>query len=245
MNKETHTSEHGQYSIQEKILENIRTEKIHMRPKFYFTLVFIALVLVSVFVFCITAFIFSYIVFSVRASSDLFLLGFGFRGFILFLLFFPWVYVILNIILICLLEWLVRRFSFGYKHSIVLVFAVITVVLLSVSLLVEYFDTQKKIHYGIEKVAHEQKMPLIRDMYTKLRRPPQHGRGLCRCVVVGIDGNTLTLVDDDPNIGTTTMVKILLPDNYSTSTLQVGDNVFVVGEVRDGQIHAFGIREMK
>jgi len=245
MNEETHTTEHVHHSMQEKILENIRGEKIHMRPKFYFTLVFIALVLVSIFVFFITAFIFSYIVFSMRASSDLFLLGFGFRGFILFLLFFPWIYVLLDIILIGLLEWLVRRFSFGYKHSVIFVLVGILVILLSGSLLVEQFDTHKRLHSGIERVAREQNIPVIGGMYTQVRRQPSHDRGLCRCIITGIDGSTLTLVDDDPIMGTTTMIKIFLPDNYSTSTLEVGDSVFVVGEVRDGQIHAFGIREMK
>src|SRR4051812_23632551 len=103
MNKDTN---HSKDSLRDSILSRIKTEQIAMRPRLYFTLQLAAVAVVALSTLLCTIFIFNFIVFSIRINGHDAFLQFGARGLSNFLLFFPWVILVLDIALVALLEWL-------------------------------------------------------------------------------------------------------------------------------------------
>lgn len=103
------------HNLKDRILGEIRQGKVNMRPRLYFTLTVAALVLVSFVVLVISVFIFNFILFSIRLNHQDSLLGFGPRGWGVFLAFFPWTLLLIDIALVLVLETLLRRFRFGYR----------------------------------------------------------------------------------------------------------------------------------
>jgi hypothetical protein len=81
-------------------------------------------------------------------------------------------------------------------------------------------------------------------VYGHARRPLPPGEGVCLCVVRTIEGSTLTLQDTR---GTSTITVILPPDDprATTTGLQIGDRVFIAGDLDDGgTIRAFGLHKL-
>ncbi len=228
--------------IQETVLEKIRCNEITMRPKFYHFMKVVVFILVTFLILVISVFIFSFILFSIRASSQLFLLGFGLRGIVVFFVLFPWFLCILDIVLICVLELLLRHFRFGYRRSAIYLLGGILVVMISLGFLLE----RVRFHEGLLDISeHHRLLFPLGEMYAHTRALPAHEQGLCRCVITAISVDSLILRDDDSSYGTTTEFVVALPLSFVTDTFVVGDRVFVAGTVIDGKAQAFGIQKMK
>lgn len=101
--------------LKDRILEEIRHGKVAMRPRAYFVLQVSALAVVALAALVTSVFIFNFIVFSLRVNHEDLLLGLGPRGWGAFIAFFPWTLLVLDIMLVLALEFLVRKFSWGYK----------------------------------------------------------------------------------------------------------------------------------
>lgn len=115
--------------LQEKILQKIREGEVVMRPKLYFTLRAVALVLVTLAVLALSVFICNFIFFTLRLNGHESLLSRP-GGLFLFLRFFPWGLVVLDVALVFLLEWMLRQFKFAYQRpTLYLSLALVAVVL--------------------------------------------------------------------------------------------------------------------
>lgn len=101
--------------LKDRILAEIRSGQVAMRPRAYFVLQVIALIVVALAALAVSVFLFNFIVFSIRLNRVDTLLGVGPRGWFAFLTFFPWSQLALDVLLVLVLEWLVRKFSWGYK----------------------------------------------------------------------------------------------------------------------------------
>jgi hypothetical protein len=231
-------------SIKETILEKIKNEKLEQRPKLYFTLKIVLLAVLSLAILAITIFIFNFIFFSIRLNSQDELLGFGPRGVLAFLWFFPWSWFILDLIFIAFLQSLLRKFQFGYRVPVVYLLGG----LILVTLLVAYvFDRGSHLNERILIRAEGHHLPPPFEMvYHGARRPVSPRNGICRCTVVDIFQNQMVVADN--RFGTTTLFNVILPENNprATSTsLQKGDTVFIAGELKDGVIQAFGVKKVQ
>lgn len=105
-------------NFKERILKNIETEDIKAYSKTHFLLRVILLIAVTIVTLIISVFLFNYVFFSLRISGHESLLGFGPQGVVPFLEFFPWPFLVVDIALIIILEWLLRKFRFGYRSPI-------------------------------------------------------------------------------------------------------------------------------
>src|ERR1035437_2572491 len=108
--------------IKNSVLQKIRLGEIHKRPRVYFIIQIISMTVIAFLTLITSLFAISFILFSIHESGELFLLGFGARGFITFLSLFPWFTLCITIVLIFLLEWLMRHFKFNYHRSVLTVF---------------------------------------------------------------------------------------------------------------------------
>lgn len=227
-------------NTKERILQKIRSQEISMRPKLYFTLQLSALAAVAFLILVFSVFIFNFLLFTIRINSHDALLGFGPRGFAAFLYFFPWELLALDIALIVALQWMLRTFKFGYQTPA----AYLLLGLLAASALFGFaLDRGTVLNDRFLDEADRHELGPFNDLYGHARRPLPPGQGVCRCIIVGIEGSTLTVQDSR----STTTLKVLLPPNEprATSTgLQVGDIIFVAGDLDQGNIRAFGVHRL-
>lgn len=115
--------------LKQKILTKIREGEVVMRPRFYFTLKAAALALVALAVLALSVFICNFIFFMIRLNGHESLLAHP-GGFFLFLRFFPWELLALDVALVLFLEWMLKRFKFAYqKPTLYLALALVVVVL--------------------------------------------------------------------------------------------------------------------
>lgn len=236
-----HEKKHTNETLRDKIMGQIKSEHISMRPRLFFTLQLAAVVLVSILVLLISVFIFNFILFSIRINSHDAFLSFGPRGIMAFLMFFPWGFLIFDAALICILEWLLRRFKFGYRLPILYVLGALLVITFATGFAVDR-GTGFNERLMIREEGGRYVPPPFNMMYGGARRPPHDG--ICRCTIKEIGEGTLVV--EDYHRGVTTTLQILLPANdpRATSTdLQVGDVVMVAGDRDEDTIRAFGVHK--
>ena len=213
-----------------------------MRPKIYFTLKVAALIVVALSVLVVSILLFNFILFTLRISGHESLLSFGPRGLLIFIQLFPWELLFIDIVLVTLLEWLLRQFRFGYKMPVLYLLTGIFVVTVFAGLLI---DRGTRINDDLLGRADRHELPLIGEFFEHARRPPPPGSGVCRCVVTAIDGNSITVYNAD--IGSSSVLTVLVPkdDPNATTSLKIGDVLFIAGDVHDSNIKAFGIHRFE
>jgi hypothetical protein len=101
-------------NFKERVLKRIEADDVKAYSKAHFALRMMLLIVVSILILLVSICLFSYICFSVRMSGHGSLSGPGQNGILTFLQFFPWTQLAIDIILVGLLQWLLRKFRFGY-----------------------------------------------------------------------------------------------------------------------------------
>jgi len=226
----------------QNILEKIHNNELTLKSKTYFRLRFALLIIVIVAIVVVTLFFLSFILFSLRASGQAALIGFGPTGWQVFLALFPWKLTILEIVLILLLEYLLRSFRFGYKVPVLyLLFGVVLLMGLS-AIAVD----QTPLHRILLEQADQNHLPYpFGSMYENTRRPPPQGYGIYKGTITAIGTSTATIELVNPmGIGTTTQIMVLLPASPlpDAQTIAVGEKVFVRGQLVHGAIRALEIK---
>ena len=230
--------------MKDKIMKEIKAGEIAMTPRAYFNMKMGALALLSFGVFLCSAFLFNFIVFSIRMSGQDALLGFGSSGWRAFFLFFPWPLLILDAVFIFLLQKLLREFRVGYSVPVLYLLGGLLGVALTTGVAFALATPlNERLH---EKRGHLPRP--MRALYDSAHRGPREGDGFCRCTILAIDGVTLTVEDTRPiaeGRATSTLAVILPPDNHraTTTNLSVGDVVLIAGKEENGVIQAFGVRK--
>lgn len=228
----------NEHSIKDKILSEIHSGHVAMRPKIYFTLQVMALVFVALATLAVSIFIFNFIVFSIRIQSQDALLGFGPRGWEIFLMSFPWSFLLLDTGLVLVLQWLIRQFRVGYAIPTLYVVGGLFVATTVFGFAVDRTTFNDRVYE-----RHGRGLPpFVGGLYEGAHRPPPMGSGVCHCTIVSIEGNVITVAD---NRNTTTTLTLILPPNdprATTTGLKIGDTIFIAGDEEDGTIRVFGIR---
>lgn len=220
----------------------IREGKLAMTPRMYFTLKFAALFVVALAVLAVSVLIINFLFFTLRINSHETLLGFGPNGWRIFALFFPWHLLAIDVGLIVLLQWLVRYFRIGYRVPVLYLIGGLLAAALVLGLTLDRGTPfNDALMEGAERLP-----PPFAAFYKGARKPPLPGSGVCRCMITAIEGNILTVEDTRPTqIGdATSTLTIVLPENdrrATTTSLKVGDIVFIAGEEDEGVIQAFGV----
>ena len=229
---------HLELQIQNGVLEKIRAGQVHMRPRIYFVARLMLTLLVAILALVISALVVSFVFFSVHESGEQFLLGFGSRGILTFLLLFPWASLLLDIVTLLVLEWLLQSFKFGYRISLLAVFLGI----FACSTILGILVTLTPLHSVLLNQADQGVLPVIGEMYESIR-DSHADRGIFRGSIRSIQGNKIVLVHDDRDHDSDDgMQTIILPANYPP--LNVGDRVYVFGSPSGGVIQAQGIKKL-
>ncbi len=225
-------------NLKEEILEKIRKGEVKMRPKAFFLAKIALLVFVAFVTFLVSVLLVSYTWFNLRAGGYILLLSFGGRGLFEFFILFPWFLLLIDVMLILFLDSLLKRFKFGYHHPVLFVFlASIFVITLAGS-----FVNMTSFHKNIMQMAENKKLPIpgVGGFYTGLRGSHEES-GLFRGIIVSLATSSFVIRGRE---GTATF-QVFTPKGFGVITiLNVGDTVFVAGDVDGNTVHAYGIRRI-
>lgn len=220
--------------MQQKVLARVKAGDVRMRSRAYFLVRLIATIVVALIALSLSAFILSFIVFSIHASGQQFLLGFGMQGLITFLALFPWLHLAIDLALIVLLEWLLQGFRFGYRFSLLSVFAGV----FFASAILAFALGMTPLHQMLLDEA-DQGRPPLGGMYEHIR-DPHHELGIFRGTVLSVADGVAVLghddLDHDRDDGTW---QVHLPP--SAPAPRQGDRVFIFGTSTDHTINAYNI----
>lgn len=236
--------EDNKINIKDKILTDINCGKISMRPRLEFTMRFVALVVLASSILLLSIFILNFLAFSIRVSHHESLLGFGARGIFSFLLIFPWMLLALDIVLILALEWLVRKFEFGYKMPVLYLLGGLFTITIVSGLLVD-----RGTPFNDHMLAKSQSVPLPLGFYQHAKIVPPQGSGVCFCTVVSVEGNKIVVYDNRSEDNEEDTLTVFFPEDNNfeniTTTLKVGNTVLLAGDEKDGVVQAFGIQNIQ
>ena len=225
----------------DRVLEKIQNNELRQKPKSYFRLRFVALIVVAVAVLVVSVFFASFIIFSVEASGQASLFQFGLSGWEVFLLLFPWKLAILEAMLIVGLEWLLRSFSFGYKIPVLYLLAAVFAVMLISGVIVDVTPLHGEL---LAQADQHHLPPALDDFYEGARIPPPPGHNIFRGQIVSVATSTFMMALDNPaGLGTTTVIEVVILPGEDTNDIHAGERVFVEGELIDGTLHAHDVRD--
>lgn len=222
---------------QERVLEQIKDGSVRMHSRSFFVLRTIAVLVAAVGVFILSAFLASFIFFSLEEGGEQFLLGFGFKGVMAYLILFPWPLLVLDILGIFILRFVLRGFRPVYGVS----FATVLGILVALSVAFALGINSTPLHDILEEHAGNDDLPLIGQLYSDVRIPDED-KGEYRGKILSIDERVIVIFSDDhdhdEDDGTHT---VYVPESFDTSDLEVGDEIYVAGEREGDHIQAYGI----
>ena len=230
-----------QNQIQDEVLGRIRSGTLQMKPRLFFVGKTVLVIFVAVLILLISVWLISFISFGLRLSGNESLLGFGTRGSLMFLTVFPWWLAVVDLVLIASLTWLVRRFTFGYRSSVLSLIVVLIVGGIVSGFL---FDRETRFHdERFEEAEAGELFGPLESLYESAYSKAPEEHGIFRGFVLEVFENSFVLThddhDNDEDDGTWT---VRPPQSFDMKTIQPGDRVYVAGEREEGEIEAYGVR---
>lgn len=225
-------------SIIEKVNAQIASGRVHMHSRALFVLKRVVLALLAFLVFTTSMFIVNFMLFSIHMQSAEELLEFGPRGWYAFLLFFPWGLLIVDVLSTVLLVMLFRTFRFGYRVPLLYIFGVLIV---GATLFGFTLERHTPMNAFIMHRVDSDDVPEPVRMFGRMHTPPPPHEGTCHCEVVSIIDAEHFIVRDAFTGAEFTAV-VTDETHATTSNLNVGDKVFLAGEMEDGAFEIFGLK---
>jgi len=225
-----------QKSIKERVLEKIKSNRIKMRPRFYFVLKTVLLAVGFFVAGALVLFLISFISFHLRASGVWYLPSFGFRGLGIYLRLMPWFLILAGLILILILEILAKRFSFVWRRPII--YSLLTIIL--IALIGGFIIERTPFHQGLFFQARQGKLPFAGPVYRSFGMPRFHD--VQRGVVEEVIENGFKIRTFDYQLLTVVLAEeTQFPFGKE---IEKGDTVVVMGEREDDTVRAFGVRKI-
>ncbi len=233
-----------QNDLKKNILSKIDSGKIKMKPKIYFTAKTVIVLFAVIAAVVVLSFLVGFAVFSIRASSRLFLLGFGSAGIWTFLVTFPWLLLVTEIILLIFVDILLKYFKFAYKTPFIYLMAGTTVFVV----LISFFTSTIPVHETLYQEAIEQKIPIFETIYKDAKRPPEEN-GVFRGVIISVDDDAFTIFSDDydkdKDDGQQT-ISISKERLKYIPPIRIGDFAVVAcKQEKDGRCYLYGLKKLK
>ena len=228
--------------ITQEVLKKIECGEVKMRSKTYFVLKVGILMFITFITFVTSVILVSYLIFSMKVGGQFLLLGFGTKGIYRFLLILPWFLLVFNAFLLFFLDYLLRRFKFGYNSPLVYLFLGTLVFVTTFSFIVNYTS----FHKTMMSRAERRHVPVFGGFYGDLRKSHKN-EGILKGKVVSIGDDYIVIkhFDYDKDDGLDEE-KVYLPKGMNLgSFIKIGDDVFVAGDIASGtEIRAYGVRKM-
>ncbi len=222
-------------ALAQKILEKLKSDKVKMRPKIYFILKAVLIILGILVVALFVLYLLSFIVFVMRANGIWYLHSFGFPGIRASLTLLPWLLIFISVLLIFVLEVLLKRFSFAYRRPVFYSLLGIIIFAALGSFIIDRTSFHPAMFSRAQKGTFPIGGPLSREFGMAKSRDVHRG------IVSEIIDNGFVLKTPD---GSNLSVIITPETRFPLGTdIKEGDSVIVFGKRDDGTVKAFGIRK--
>jgi|GEM_PF-4455795 len=153
-------------NIKDKISEMINNGDINIKPKFYYILKTILLIIATIFIFIFAIFLASFVYFYFKISLLWALPILGFAGVKAMILYLPWVLILILLAIIVILEFVAEQFSFVYKKPLLYsLFAIIIIIFITASLI-----SYGKMHENFYITANNRNQ-LVKYLYADVAEP--------------------------------------------------------------------------
>ena len=229
------TDEHKQ-TIQAKVLDEIKSGRVAMRPKWHFALNLALVAVGAAMALALVWYVVSFAIFILHDSGAWFGPTFGPRGWLVVLGALPGVLIFLAIIFVIILEVLVRHFAFSYRRPIVYSLGGIVLLVVVGSAAV----AKGRVHERLTSYAERHHMPMMAPLARAFRgRPSAH-----------LFPGTIATTTDTGFILTTRRGDAIyirlspgtrMPPGF---LFTVGDKIMVFGDRMATSVTAFGIRPL-
>jgi len=222
--------------LKHNVLAQIKAGRVHMHSRAYFALRAIGVVGIAVLAFVATAFVASFILFSVHESGVGFLLGYGPQGVATFVTVVPWTLFVLSVGCLVAAAW-VWQSRFAYRipliEGLMIVFGGATLAAGIVAL--------SPIHGMLLGAADRNQLPLFGPFYEQVH-DSHRGQGVFRGVVNSIATSSFVLRHDDTDRDTDDGTWVVMPPpHFDLGQIQTGERLYVAGQEHQGVIRAYGI----
>jgi hypothetical protein len=224
--------------IAKTVLQKIQAGEIAKRSRLYFALQVGLIALLALVTFVLALFVLSFIIFSLHESREQLLLGFGQQGVVTFFALFPWLSLVLVLILLALLEWLLRNFRSGYRIPMLRIFLVLAAIAVAGSALVDFTP----LHPDLLGLADHDSLPILGPAYEDMHDSHEI-QGVYRGDITAIASTTFTCAHNDNDHDTDDGTWVVQPPpNFNMQSLYLGERVYVAGHPQpDGVIQAYGM----
>ena len=218
--------------IRNTVLEAIRSGKTAMRPKWHFVLTGVLFAIGVLIVFCVTLYLASFAVFSMRETGAWTAPLYGTRGLMPFLRAIPVALAALSLLFIAILETLVRRYSFAYRAPLLYSLIAVLVMTITASVFVAPF------HRAPFRAARRGGLRVGGQLYRRFNvgRARNVRHGTIDSLVEG--GFVLRNIED------ATSLVLVAPETHLPAgmTFKIGDTITVFGIEEKESIKARGVR---
>jgi hypothetical protein len=217
------------------IIETIKNSKIAKKPRWHFVVSKIINILGLIIIGLAIVYLVSFFIYILKVNGLLFLPSFGLFGLGVLFKNIPWLIIIIVGVLIILFEYLVSKVKFIYKKP--LIYSLI--VIIAITLFSGYLlANNSQIHPRMMKKALDNNLPVGGQFYR--------GYGLYKSNDFHI-GQILSSIDQGylVELKGGEKVKVLVDDQTyrpCNISLELGKEVVIIGELKNGAIDALGIR---
>ena len=221
-------------SLRDLIAEKIKHGEIKMHSRAYFFAQAFAVIVAIILIVILAIVVSSFLVFTLRASGRIFLPETGWHGIGLFLERFPWLILLIVVVLVMALELLVKRFS--YKRPIVYTFGFILALIIVAGTVVGYTALHP---FLVEQARENHLPPFANNLYRQFGDP--HDQDINRGIVTNINANELS-VRVRPPLGS---INVFVGPMVDLDDIHVGDEVMVIGSVIHGEVNTDIIKKLQ
>jgi len=225
-----------QNSINNKVINKIKSGNIKMKPKIYFVLrtalLMLSILVLVLFIVCLI----SFIAFSLRSSGVWLSPAFGFPCIKMLFGSLPWVLILITVVLIVLLEIFAKKFTFVYRKPILYSLLIIILVVFLGGFLID----KTPFHSNLFWKAQEGHLPGFGSFYRDFGNPKF--KNIHQGVVSEVINNGFLIENHRERI---ISVMITPETRLPSEKIEEGDVIVVFGERDNGQIEALNIRKTK
>lgn len=209
-------AENHHHTSENPIIAAIRSGDTKMRPRWYFVIQSILVVIAAVLILVLLILAISFIVFALEQNGGFFAASFGLTGWEILFLALPWSIILLSIALLLILIILLKRYEFIYQQPSLYVLLVLVVVIAIGSFFIEAVN----FHTRIE----ENNIPVLENIYHYETTPQNY---IYRGMIVQFLNNGFVL---ENTAGQTSTFLVPPGVTLNLTLFKLGQYVMVFGE---------------
>jgi hypothetical protein len=234
MNTESTTENTQEQSpLGKNILDTIKKDAVHMRPKWHFILN-VSLLVTGTILACLSLlYLVSFIVFTLRQNGTWFMTSFGSQGWGALIISLPWVLISFALLFVVIVGFLVKKYSFAYGRP--LLYSALGIILFaSVG---GFLIALTPLHSELLLQAEEKKLPIAGGMYRQFGH--DHPNNIIMGRIIEKIPSGFSLRNQEYEI---LMVEVTPRTILPRQGIQVEEVVVVLGDRQGNIVKAFGIQ---